>query len=86
MRRSPFCAAEHEAYPARITAWAAAQDAAYEQNSENIDAAALAALARLASASRGPGGTKVNADVGDFLDDLDAKAPDCGHQTFRVVV
>lgn len=71
-----FYAPEHEAYPARIAAWAAAQDATYEQNPDNIDAAALAALARLASAPRGPGRIEVNTAVGDMLDDLHAKAPD----------
>ena len=71
-----FYAPEHEAYPARIAAWAVAQVAAYEQNPDSLDAAALAALARLATAPRGPDGIKVNAQVGDMLDDLHAKAPD----------
>lgn len=71
-----FYAPDHETYPVRIGAWAAAQEAAYEQNLDNIDAAALAALARLASAPRGPGRIEVNAAVGDMLDDLHVKAPD----------
>ena len=70
-----FYAPEHEAYPARIVAWSSAQNAAYEQNPDNVDAAALAALARLASAPRGPGGIEVNAAVGDLLDTLHAKEP-----------
>lgn len=71
-----FYASEHETYPARIAAWSAAQLAAYEQNPDNIDAAALAALARLATAPRGADGIRVKAEVGDLLDDLHSKAPD----------
>lgn len=71
-----FYAPEHETYPARIAAWAVAQDAAYVQNPDNRDAAALAALARLAIAPRGPDGIAANAAVGDLLDELHAKAPD----------
>ncbi|MGB3245668.1 MAG: hypothetical protein WBB25_14130, partial [Sulfitobacter sp.] len=66
----------HDSYTARIAAWALAQDAAYKQNPDNIDAAALSALARLATAPRGPDGIKVQTEVGDMLDDLHAKAPD----------
>jgi tetratricopeptide (TPR) repeat protein len=71
-----FYSPEHQTYPERIAAWAAAQNAAYEQNPDNVDAAAFAALARLATASPGPAGVDVNAAVGDMLDDLHAKAPD----------
>ena len=71
-----FYAPEHETYPARLGAWAAAQNAAYEQNPDNLDAAALAALARLATAPRGPDGIAVNAKAGDLLDELHAQAPD----------
>ncbi len=71
-----FYAPEHEAYPARIEAWAAAQVAASEHNPDNLDASALAALARLATAPRGPDRTKYNAAVGDALDVLHALAPD----------
>jgi tetratricopeptide (TPR) repeat protein len=71
-----FYAPEHESYHARIAAWAKAQDAAFEQNPDNIDAAAFSALARLATAPRGPVGIEVNAAVGDLLDHLHTKAPD----------
>ncbi|SFR49527.1 tetratricopeptide repeat protein [Litoreibacter janthinus] len=71
-----FYAPEHETYPLRLAAWAAAQNSAYEQNPDNLDAAALAALARLATAPRGPDRIKVNAEVGDLLDGLHTRAPD----------
>lgn len=71
-----FYASEHETYSARIAAWSVAQVAAYEQNPDNIDAAALAALARLATAPRGADGINVKSEVGDLLDDLHAMAPD----------
>lgn len=45
-------------------------------NPDNIDAAALAALARLATALRGPERIAVNASVGDALDALHRAAPD----------
>ena len=70
-----FYAPEHDTYPARLAAWAAAQDAAFAQNPNNVDAAALAALARLATAPRGPDRAKVNAAVGDLLDKLHGQAP-----------
>lgn len=70
-----FYSAELDGYRARITAWAAAQDNAYQQNPDNIDAAAFAALARLATAPRGPGGIEVKAAVGDLLDSLHKDAP-----------
>ncbi len=74
-----FYAPDLESYPARIAAWADAQQAAYEQNPDNVDAAALAALAalaRLATAPRGPAGLEVNAAVGDLLDSLHVQSPD----------
>lgn len=71
-----FYAPEHKTYPARLAAWAAAQNAAYAQNPDTPDAAAFAALARLATAPRGPDRIKVNTAVGDMLDALHAKAPD----------
>ena len=71
-----FYATGHDSYPARKSAWAAAQDDAYSQNPESIDAAAFAALGRLATAPRGPAGTDVNSAVGDLLDSLHEIAPD----------
>lgn len=71
-----FYAPDHESYPARIAAWAAAQDAAYAQHSDNIDAAALAALGRLATAPRGPDAVEVNAAAGDLLDQLHESDPE----------
>ncbi len=71
-----FYSPEHNDYRARISAWAAAQDDAYARNPDNIDAAALAALGRLATAPRGPGRVEVNATVGDLLDSLHEAAPD----------
>ncbi len=71
-----FYAPEHETYPARLAAWAAAQNTAYDQNPDNLDAAALAALARLATAPRGPKGVAVKAEVGGLLDNLHSSAPD----------
>lgn len=70
-----FYAPDHDGYRARIFAWAAAQNDAYEANPDNIDAAALAALAMLASAPRGEEGVAVNAATGDLLDRLHEKAP-----------
>lgn len=71
-----FYARGHESYPARLAAWAAAQDAAYAAHPDNIDAAAMAALGRLATAPRGAEGIAANAAVGDLLDELHAAAPD----------
>ena len=71
-----FYALENADYGARIAAWAAAQDEAYAQNPDSIDAAAFAALARLATAPRGPGRVEANAAVGDLLDGLHETAPD----------
>jgi tetratricopeptide (TPR) repeat protein len=66
----------HEGYPARIAAWAKAQDVAYKRNPDNVDAAALAALGRLASAPPGAASIEANAAVGDLLDGLHESAPD----------
>lgn len=71
-----FYAPDLDGYRARLAAWAVAQQTALEQNPENIDAAALSALARLATAPRGPGRIEVNARVGDALDALRETAPD----------
>jgi tetratricopeptide (TPR) repeat protein len=70
-----FYSPEHTGYRARLSAWAAAQDDAYTQNPDNIDAGALAALGRLATAPGGPGRFEVNAAVGDLLDSLHEDAP-----------
>ncbi|UWQ22485.1 lipopolysaccharide assembly protein LapB [Jannaschia sp. W003] len=70
-----FYASGHESYPARLAAWAEAQQAAHAQNPDDVDAAALAALARLATAPPGPERAKANARVGDALDALHARAP-----------
>lgn len=66
----------HEGYRARIAAWTRAQDVAYERNPDNVDAAALAALGRLATAPPGPASVEANAAVGDLLDGLHENAPD----------
>jgi tetratricopeptide (TPR) repeat protein len=71
-----FYAPDQDGYPARLAAWAEAQKIAQEQNPDNIDAAALAALARLATAPRGPERGAVFEDVGDTLDALHAIAPE----------
>ncbi|MEM8732409.1 MAG: hypothetical protein AAGF79_21065 [Pseudomonadota bacterium] len=71
-----FYAERPEGYRARLAAWAQAQIEAAAMYPENIDAAALAALAQLAVAPRGPDGAKVKAGVGDRLDALHARAPD----------
>lgn len=66
----------HDTYPARIAAWRIAQDAAYELNPDNVDAAALAALGRLATAPPGSASVEANAAVGKLLDELHENAPD----------
>ncbi|MEW2911446.1 hypothetical protein [Leisingera sp. JC11] len=71
-----FYASDVDGYRAQINAWADAQVTAAEQNPGNIDAAALAALARLATAPRGPEGIEVKARVGDTLDALHQSEPD----------
>ena len=71
-----FYSQDHKGYRDRIAAWAVAQGAAYEQNPDNIDAATLAALAKLATAPRGPEGIKVKSSAGDLLDSLYKMAPD----------
>ncbi|MES0828448.1 tetratricopeptide repeat protein [Ruegeria sp. SCP11] len=71
-----FYAPGQDGYRAQISAWAEAQIAAAEENPENIDSAAFAALARLATAPRGPDRIEVNAQVGDTLDALHQLQPD----------
>lgn len=70
-----FYAPNQEGYRAQLKSWADAQIAAAEQHPDNMDAAAFAALARLATAPQGPDRVKVNAQVGDELDTLHQKAP-----------
>lgn len=70
-----FYAPDHGTYRARIAAWAAAQEVAYSQTPDNVDAAALAALARLATAPPGPESIATKAAVGDLLDQLHAREP-----------
>lgn len=71
-----FYAPDHDGYRARLAAWAVAQQTAFEQNPDNIDAAALSALARLATAPRGPDRIEVIARIGDALEVLHEMAPD----------
>lgn len=71
-----FYASDLDGYNARLAAWAALQQTAFEQNPANVDAAAFAALAQLATAPRGPGQIEANALVGDALDALHKTAPD----------
>ncbi len=73
---SAFYAPGIEGYRAQLTSWAKAQIAAGAKHPENVDAAALAALARITIAPRGPGRIEALSDVGDALDALHAKAPD----------
>jgi tetratricopeptide (TPR) repeat protein len=73
---SAFYAPGLEGYRARLASWAEAQIEAGSRHSDNIDAVALAALARIAMAPRGPGRIDVLSAVGDTLDAQHAKAPD----------
>ncbi len=70
-----FYVPDHDDYRARLAAWAEAQQAAHEQNPQNVDAAALAALSRLATAPAGPEQIEANARVGEALDALHKTAP-----------
>lgn len=70
-----FYAPNHAGYRARLVAWAVAQQAAFEQHPADIDAAALSALAQLATAPGGPDRVEVNARIGDLLDALHETAP-----------
>jgi tetratricopeptide (TPR) repeat protein len=71
-----FYAPNPDGYRAQLKAWGDAQVAAADQDPDNIDAAALAALARLATAPRGPERVEIFSQVGDALDALHQKAPD----------
>lgn len=71
-----FYAPNPEGYRAQLNAWADAQVATADQHPDNIDAAAFAALARLASAPRGPERIEILSQVGTALDDLHKNAPD----------
>ncbi|HUS55784.1 MAG TPA: hypothetical protein VMY41_17470, partial [Thermohalobaculum sp.] len=70
-----FYAPDHGDYRSRLAAWAKAQQSAHEQNPEDIDAAALSALARLATAPAGPDKIESNSRVGEALDALHDAAP-----------
>lgn len=70
-----FYQAQHVDYRSRLAAWADAQVATARGHPENIDAAALGALARISVAPRGPGRIEVLAEIGDDLDALHKKAP-----------
>lgn len=71
-----FYAPDLDAYRPRIEAWAAAQIAAGEAHADNVDAAALAALARLSVAPPGPAGIETATSVGATLDALHEAHPD----------
>jgi pentatricopeptide repeat protein len=71
-----FYGPDLDTYGARRSAWAQAQIAAGESHPENVDAAALAALARIATAPGGPERVEALAQVGDALDALHDMAPD----------
>ncbi len=71
-----FYAPNQDGYRAQLTSWAEAQITTADQHSDNLDAAAFAALARLATAPRGGDGIKAKSQVGDTLDALHQKAPD----------
>ena len=73
---SAFYAPGIEGYRARLASWANAQIETGAHHPDSVDAAAFAALARIAVAPRGPGRIQVLSDVGDTLDALHAKAPD----------
>ncbi|WP_170481763.1 tetratricopeptide repeat protein [Ruegeria arenilitoris] len=71
-----FYAPNQEGYRAQLTSWAETQIAAADQHSDDVDAAAFASLARLATAPRGSDGIKVKSQVGDTLDELHQKVPE----------
>ncbi len=71
-----FYDASLETYPDRRAAWAAAQRQVYADHTEDADAAALAALAMLATAPRGPAGLEVQRDAGALLERLHEQAPE----------
>lgn len=73
---SAFYAPGIEVYRARLASWADAQIETGIRHPDNVDAAAFAALARIAVAPRGPGRIEVLSGVGDALDALHASAPD----------
>ena len=73
---SAFYSPGHSGYGERLAAWAAAQIASHDKNPDNIDAAALAALARMATTPRDPERVATFAAIGDVLDGLHKKAPD----------
>ena len=70
-----FYAPTHEDYRSRLAAWAEAQIGAGESHLNDTDAAALAALARIAMAPQGPGRVDFLSKVGNTLDELHQKDP-----------
>lgn len=62
-------------YRDRINAWAEAQNIVYDTFSDNVDAATLTALARIATAPRGAAGTEQRRQVGEILERLRETAP-----------
>ena len=73
---SAFYDPDLDGYRAQLASWAEAQIEVGAQHPENVDAVALAALARISVAPRGPGRIEVLSEIGDTLDTLHAKAPD----------
>ena len=67
---------ENGGYRERIAAWAEEQAAAYKANPDDLDTAALFALAQLATAPRGDMTMARQSEVGDLLDTLHARDPD----------
>lgn len=65
-----FYSPQHDGYTARLSAWGNAQMDAAADHPDDIDAAALGALAGIALAPRGPGRLDVLADIGTTLDAL----------------
>lgn len=71
-----FYAPQHDSYPARIAAWGETQIDAALRHPDDIDAAALGALAGIALAPNGPGRIDALAAIGDTLDTLHQAEPE----------
>ena len=65
-----------ETWPARRAAWAEAQRQLHADYPRDVDAAAFAALAMLATAPPGPEGIEVQREAGASLEALHAQAPE----------